>query len=126
MDRWVYWRKTYKSVELIGESKVDNVACYDVKLTPAKGHSQTLSYAQESGLLLRISAVLDSQMGEIEILSYLSDYREVDDILLPHETRVDVMGQQRSFKVKSYKHNVDLPEDRFDPPVDVKAILTKK
>ena len=55
---------------------------------------------------------------------FLSDYREVDGVLLPHDFRRVSMGQSRRFKMESIRHNVELPADRFELPDDVKSLLT--
>jgi hypothetical protein len=60
----------------------------------------------------------------VPLESYISDYREVDGILLPFKVRVAVAGQTRVMTNTSVKHNVELPADRFAVPEDILALIT--
>ena len=55
--------------------------------------------------------------------TYLEDYRKVDGLLLPHRSRVVIMGMERVMSFDRIKHNLDLPDDRSDPPAAIRALL---
>ncbi len=123
-DRLVHWRQVYNQAEYVGSSDVAGTACDEIRMVPVQGPPQTFHYEQESGLLAKIDAIMVSDAGELRIESYFSEYKRVDGILIPHKVRIIAMGQERVFTTKSCKHNVDLPSDRFEPPADVRALIT--
>jgi len=68
---------------------------------------------------------IENQAGTIPSDSYLSDYKRVDGILLPHKTVTKLMGQERITIMESIEQNVQLPPDRFDLPAEIKALMKK-
>jgi len=70
-----------------------------------------------------MDTIIDSPMGAIPSVSWLSDYKEVDGILIAHTVSVDVMGQKREVVTQSVEHNVDLPENLFDLPEEIKEVM---
>ncbi len=105
---------------------VDDQPCYKVVLTPADGTPVTRYYNKQSGLLDKVEMSVTTPMGTIPFESYLSDYKQVDGVLLPHKVRVLVMGTERLITTQSVEHNVKLPAGRFKLPEDVRALVEKK
>ena len=97
-----------------------------VVVTPKDGKPQTLYFDQESNLAVRVDMVVENPMGTIPFTSYMSDYRDIDGILIPHTVEVEVMGQKRVIKTESVEHNVELPADRFALPAEVRSILEQE
>lgn len=122
-DRLIQYKELYQKAEFAGEENVEGTSCYKVVLTPETGHPQTLFFDRESRLLIRMDTTIDSPMGSIPSVSYLSDYKEVDGILVAHTVSVDVMGQRREVITHSVEHNVDLPEDLFDLPEEIRELI---
>ncbi|MFQ5633223.1 MAG: hypothetical protein ACE5I1_31030 [bacterium] len=125
-DRFAYWQQTYEKVECVSIDTVNAKPCYKVVMTPKQGAAQSFYFDKESGLLEMAESEIRSQMGTLPIKAILSDYKEVDGLLISHHLKVEIMGQTRIATTNSVRHNVDLPADRFDPPEDVKALLEKK
>jgi len=125
-DASVYWREAYEKVETVSVEDVKGKPAYKVVLTPARAKPSAMYFDQESGLLVRTDMELENPMGNFPIETYSSDYREVDGILVSYTSEVHVMGQVRSITVESIEHNVDLPEDRFEPPDEILEILEKQ
>jgi outer membrane lipoprotein-sorting protein len=113
----------YEKVECVGEEKVEGEACYKVVCTPKDAPPFTTYYSQASGLPVKAVVTFPHQFGKIEIENLTSDYKEVDGILLPHHTVEKAMSVESHATLTSYKHNVKLPDDRFDPPAEIKALL---
>lgn len=125
-DRFAYWRKAYDKAQYVGQSDVDGTPCHKVVLSREVGQPQTVHYEKQSGRIAKIEGVVSSPAGEFPIESYLSDYREVDGVMVAHKVRVLVMGQERIATTKTCKHNVDLPNDRFDPPQEVQELIDQQ
>ncbi|GAH00094.1 unnamed protein product, partial [marine sediment metagenome] len=50
----------------------------------------------------------------------------VDDIKIPHTTKIELAGQTRVMTIESVKHNDNFAADRFDPPAEIQELLQKK
>jgi hypothetical protein len=115
----------YEKIECVGKEEVGGEACYKVVCTPKDAPPLTTYYSQESGLAVNVVLTFPHQFGKIEIENLVSDYKEVDGILLPHRIVEKAMSVETHITLTSYKHNVKLPDDRFDPPAQVKTLLEK-
>jgi hypothetical protein len=125
-DSATQWRKLYKKVECVGLETVDDQPCYKVVLTPADGTSMTRYYNKQSGLLVKVEMSVTTPMGTIPLESYVSDYKAVDDVLLPHKVRTIATGVERLITIQSIEHNIEMPKDRFKLPEDVQVLVDKQ
>ena len=125
-DALVNWRKLYKKAETVGTETIDDKPCYKIVLTPTEGLPETRYYDLATNLLLKTELSLELPMGTIPMENYTGDYKKVDGILLPHQTRVMVMGQQRVMTIESIEHNVKIPKDRFKLPAEIQALVDEK
>lgn len=125
-DRQVAWRETFKGASTVGVETVDGKTCDKIEMTPEAGHPQYWYYERESGLLVRLDAKIETQMGAIDMESYMKDYQATDNILMPRELRINVLGQERRLTTTSVEHNVDLPADRFTLPEGVRALVKQQ
>jgi len=123
LDKYARWREVYGDAECVGAESVDGNPAYKVNLTPKDGRPQSLYFDQASKLLVKVDLTVENPMGVIPVETYLRDYRKVDGLLLPYTARVVVMGQERLMTTESIEQNVDLPEDRFGLPEEVRALL---
>jgi hypothetical protein len=53
----------------------------------------------------------------------MSDYRQVDSILYPYQLIERAMNMEMYYTVESLKQNVEMAEDRFEPPAEIKKLL---
>jgi len=120
------WREIYKQAQTMGVESVDGKDCYKVVLTPNEGNPNTRYYDKQSGLLVKMSMIAKSPMGDIPVESLVSDYRKEGDILMPHKVTQKGAGQEIVIMIDTVKNNADMPKDRFDPPDEIKALLVKK
>jgi len=125
-DKWLYWRELYPEVEYAGSETLAEIPVHKVVVTPEDGKPQTLFLDQESNLAVRVDMVVETPMGIFPVISYMSDYREIDGILIPHMMEVEIMGQKREVLTESVEHNVELPADRFALPTEIRSILEQQ
>jgi len=127
-DRLVYWQNSLKKVETIAQENVNGKPCYKIIATPKEPElePQTLYFDKESHLLVKLELTVENPMGTIPMVSFLSDYREVDGIKIPHKNVIEVMGQKREAIVQSIEQNVELPENRFNLPDEINKLIEKK
>lgn len=117
------WREVYKDAHTAGEVDVDGKPAWKVEMTPKEGRPETFFFDKESGLLVRISAVLSTAMGEIATEATMSDFRPVDGILTPFVMTEKAMSQNIVMRFSKIAYNAEIPPNRFDLPPAVKAKL---
>jgi zinc protease len=123
LDKFVHWKKLYASAKAAGIEECDGRPCHKVQLTPKTGKPQALYFDTQSSLLVRLDMTVDTGMGSVPVETVISDYREVEGILLPHTVKVIAAGQVRTITTTSVRHNVELPADLFGPPAEVLALM---
>jgi len=122
-DPQAYWRHVYRKVECVGIETIEGKLCYKVVMTPKIGNPQTFYFDKESNFLIRAEWIAKLQMGTIPVEVLVSDYKEVDGILIPHMAKVKIMGQERLMTTTRVEHNVKLPEDLFKLPEEIQALV---
>jgi zinc protease len=123
LDRFVHWREIYKKVEYRGLEKQNSKLCFVVYLEPYQADSQTLYFDLKTMLLVTLKTELRSDMGSLPVVSYFSDYREVDGVILPFETRIEMASQVMISRVKRMEHNVLLDQNFFALPEEIQPLL---
>ena len=126
LDKYAYWRQRYERVERAGTAELEGGLAVKVAATDPDGLATTLYFDQASGLLVRVETVIATAMGKVPVTAGLGDYREVDGLSLPFETRVQMIGQEQKVTVKSVRSNVELPADRFQPPAEIRAMMEQQ
>jgi hypothetical protein len=121
----VYWRQVYKKVACVGEEKVDGKPAYKVELTTADGQVRTVYYDKASGLVVKVLATLQTQMGPVKTESLVSDYKKVDGVLQPFKLRQKAANQELVITLDKIEQNLKLPANRFDLPDDIKKLAEK-
>jgi hypothetical protein len=122
-DRFAYWRKNYSKAEYIGPDSIDGSPVNKVVVTPATGQPETLYFDQGTGLLVQVETTFKHQMGDLPIVANLEDYRNVDGILLPFVTRLEIMGQERVVRTDVVKQNIDMPDSLFAIPEEIQELI---
>jgi len=123
LDRYANWREIYKKVEYRGIEKVNGQRCFVVYLEPHAADSQLLYFDLQTMLLVALKTELKSEMGSIQVRSYFSDYRDVDGIKLPFETRIEMASQVMISRIKKVEHNVALDQNFFALPEEIQPLL---
>jgi hypothetical protein len=121
----IEWRKLYKHAETTGVENVDDQSCYKVVLTPNEGKPETRYFDKKTNLLVKLSMLMASPMGEIPTETVLSDYKEQNGLLAPHKVRQKAMGQEFLISIDQVEYNIEIPKDRFDLPAEIKALTAK-
>ena len=119
------WRELYTKVETKGMDKVDGKDCYNVEVTPKSGKPQMRCYDKASGLLVRMTATQKSPMGEITADTFPSDYRKEGELIVPHKVTMKMAGQEMVMSIDKVEHNAAIPPEKFEPPAEVKALMSK-
>jgi len=121
----VYWRGTYDSVAVAGVDTVGGSPCDKVVMKSKGDKPRMLFFDQKSGLLVKSQTTVASQMGDIPVESFVSDYRKIGDLLAAYKTTMKIMGQERVMTTTSIEYNVAIPDSMFAVPADVQNLLKK-
>ena len=113
----------YEIVETVGIEEVGDVECYHVLLTPPQGLSESNFYSIESGLLVMRRTLVRGRYGDVPREVTFSEYEETDGIRSPRKLRKRQMGREFVTTIDSVEYNVDLADDFFDLPDEVRAAL---
>ncbi len=126
-DSTLEWKKYFTKAESVGVEDVEGTACYKVMMTPKEGdgNPEAHFYAKDSGLLIKSETELETQMGTMQVAAYQSDYRTVDGVKIAHRVRQVLPMQEMQMSTESVTHNVEIPNDRFDMPEDIRALVEK-
>lgn len=119
------WRYKYSKAETLAIETVAGEECYKVKLTPRAGDPMTNYYSKKTALLVKIEGTVDTEMGTITAETLIKDYKKVGDILLPHRMEQKAAGMEAIVVITDAKVNADLPALLFEPPAEVKALISK-
>ena len=119
------WRDTYKTAETVAVESIDGKDAYKIVLTPKSGNPITKWYDKDSNLVVKIALTSKTPMGDIPIETFMTDYRKQGDILQPHKVTMKAAGQDLTMTIDKIEYNADIPKEKFDPPAEVRALMSK-
>ncbi len=120
------WRDDYKAARTVGEETVEGAPAWKVLMTPKEGRAETFYFDKESKLLIRVTTLTSTPLGDIPADVVMSDYKSVDGIMTAFTMTQKAMGQSIVMKFDKITYNATLPKGRFDLPVAVKALVAKQ
>ncbi len=120
----VDYKKKGNTVELIGKEKVEDKDAYHLKITLKNGGTRDLYLDAITFLGLKTSAKTMAHGTEIELESFLSDYKEVNGLKFPfsieqHQVGGEAPSQRITFK--KIELNVPVDDSIFKMPAVVPA-----
>lgn len=99
-----YITNDYQTV-YTGTAKVGKENAYVLKVTKPSGKVGIEYYSMKTGLLLKTETTMGEGAEEISLITEFSDYRKVNDILLPFSVLKYIGDQEIPMTVTSYKIN---------------------
>jgi hypothetical protein len=109
-------KEIYPKLEVKGVEAVGGRDAYVVVGTPAEGSPDKMYFDKENGLMVRLDAERESPMGRAAIQNFMSDYKVVDGVNIPHTMKqVSPMGEF-VIKLVEIKHNVPVEDAKFNKP----------
>jgi hypothetical protein len=112
----VGWSNTYKTMKTTGRSKVGDREAYVVEGAYAGDTPDKLYFDAQTGLLLRMDAVVEGPQGRVISETTFDDYREVDGVKIPHSMRAVIGAATVVTRVEEVKHDVALDDKAFAKP----------
>ena len=105
------------TVELVGKEDVDGSPAWKLKLTLKNGDISYVYIDTETGLGVKETSKRKQQGSEIEIDSYLTNFKPVEGVLFPFSIENKVAGKSMGqFTIDSVKANVPMEDSSFLMP----------
>jgi len=115
------YSKHFTSMETVEETEWNGQAAYKVKLVNTAGKESFQFFAKEGGLLLGQQGVQEGPMGEAEVKTSFSDYKDFGGAKVPGKVTIDMAGMQIEQTVETVTFD-DVAATAFEPPAAVKAL----
>lgn len=126
LEGLVAWREWVVKAETQGAADVEGKPAWKIVVTPKRGSAQTIFFDQASALLVKLEMTVHSAMGDIPTQTFVSDYRDVGGLRLPHRVRQLAGSQELITTLDSITHNVEVPAGQFDLPKEIQGLVGKK
>jgi zinc protease len=110
-------KEHYSKLTVLGSEKVNDHDAYVIEAAlPEGGAADKLYFDSASGLPVRLVSQHHSPEGDAQFQEDFSDYRKVDDVLLPFQ--ITQAGGDSTFLVKldQVRHNVEIEDGEFAKP----------
>lgn len=117
-DELVNYQEKGHVARLDGTEEIEGTTCYKIALTKNDGTEMTYFIDQETfaPVMYRI-AIDEGPMKGQAIESYMSDFQEVEGVMMPHSIEQRMAGQSMfKMTVELMEANVDVSDDLFAFP----------
>jgi len=111
-------KQAYSRLQVTEIAKIGDRDAYRIIGYPSSGSSDSLYFDTETGLLLRISTVLESQLGSLPQETDFDDYRVVSAVKVPFTVRVVRSDSTMIYKWEQIQANVPVEDSRFEKPAE--------
>ncbi len=115
-------KKYIASAETLEKTEFGGTTCYKLKITTHSGEEYFEFFSVDTGLMVGTIRKQASPMGEIEATSVMSDYREVEGLLLPMKVVQQMLGMEQVLQFDEFGA-ADLDDALFEPPPEIQALL---
>lgn len=118
----VDYKEKGNKVELVGKEQVEGADAYKLKVTLKSGQQRVIYLDAESGLEVKTEAKRTIRGSEVDGETYLSDYKEVNGLMMPFTMESGAKGQSMRQKmvIDSVETNVALSDTLFNMPAGTK------
>ena len=111
-----YAEKGY-TIEFMDKDFVDDIEVYVLKLTTPTDDIITSYFDTETTVILKTSSNMIVQEVETQFEMYFSNYKFVDEILVPFAIETKVNGNTAmNMVIDEVTYNVDIPDSMFEMP----------
>ena len=119
----LHWADHYKSATTTGIEDVNGKPAFTVEMVDNSDVAETRFYDKESGLLVRQTGIVKSQMGEMKNEMHMLDYKEFGGMLMPSRVEVHVMGMKQVMTTTSVEVNIEISDETFALPEEIKKLV---
>jgi zinc protease len=113
-------KQLFPTMTVKGKEKVGEQEAYVIEAKPTEGSPEKWYFDTQTGLLIRQDSERESPQGKVPTETYMSDYKEVDGVKIPHSVRVSNPMFVINIKTEEVKHNVPVEDAKFTKPAATK------
>lgn len=113
------------SSETMEKTRLNDQDCYKVKHTWKSGRETFDCFAVSDGMIVWSQTKTSTPMGEFDVVTTFSAYKDFGGVKRATTTTVDQGGQQFIITLQSWQWDVVDPKE-FELPPEIKAIVDKK
>jgi hypothetical protein len=110
------FEKLYTKIEVKGVEKVGDQEAYVISATPPGLEPQTFYFDKQTGLLVREDSTVVSPEGKTPVKVFYEDYREVDNLKMPHKLRTALPQFEITMTFTEVKNSPKIDENIFSKP----------
>ena len=115
--------KMFDKVECTGVEEFNGEDCYVIEANKEGQETVYHYFSVESKLHTGTLMTAVSQMGKMEIVSKLSDYRDVGGVKMPHKTAAELpQGMTLETNIESMEANSEIDDAIFELPEEIKEL----
>ncbi len=115
------WKEKGYKVELLGKDDMEGSPVYKIKLTKPEGDTEVFYIDADNFVVLKVSYTIKIQGNDTESEVNFSNYRPVNDILIPFSLQNKFKGANGEFSNQvvfdSIEFNKDISDSLFIKPV---------
>lgn len=117
-SEFIDYKEKGHTIEYLGDVEVDGVMCHEVKLTKEDGTEEFHYFDPEYMIpIMQKSIISTGQMAGQAVETYLSDYEEVDGLIMPKSIESKMNGAtQFALTVTKVELNVEVEDATFAYP----------
>lgn len=115
-------RELYKVIEHAGETEFKGQKVHKIRLVGNSDRESFEYYSVDSGMLVGQESVQASPMGELKVVTELSDYKEFDGFTMPTRMVQSIGPQQIVMTITGVTLN-KVEESAFERPAAVQALI---
>jgi hypothetical protein len=106
------------TVELVGKEQVEGADAYKVKVTLKNGDVRMMYFDAETYLQIKVEGKRTVRGTEVENESFLSDYKEVDGLMVPFAIESGMKGspQRQKIVIDKVEYNPAMADSFFAMP----------
>ena len=126
-DDFMNYEEKGHKVELVGMEEVEGAECYALKLTKENGDEKTTFFDAEYFVpIMERSTVENGPMAGQVSETFMSDYQEVDGLMIPYFIETKMGGQTlQKISITNIELNVEMDEEMFAFPKTEDAVDDK-
>jgi len=111
------WKEKGSKVTYEGTEDFEGTEVYLIKLVNEDGNEKTYFLDGDSYLIVKIASKVNMQGSEVAADAFLSNYKEIDDIIMPYYIENQMNGQvANSVTIENVEFDIDMPDSLFEKP----------
>ncbi len=114
------WQAHFSKAETKARRMVDGKALIDVVLTTTGGEEVTMSFDEESKLLMEQAFVQDTPQGKLPMKSTNDEYKDFEGFNVPVKTTVDMTVVKVVGSVVTFELNAKIEKGKIKLPAEAK------